>query len=92
MNGNCPQTAKKRMINRFSTGDKIPETGVYYVYHPTHRLVRSVRLLEGDFFPRCSQCVDRAEFELVMRVMDPDHYESLHIFELPLHDEEAEAV
>ena len=79
------------MTNRFSSGDKIPETGVYYVYHPIHRLVRSVRLLEGDLFPRCSQCVDRAEFELVMAVRDPDQYEPLHIFELPLHDEEAEA-
>ena len=77
------------MGNRFLTGQAIPTSGVYYVFHPAHRLIRSVRLLKGDTFPRCSQCVDQVSFELQSAFYDVDVNGEVHIYELPLlgHDD-----
>jgi hypothetical protein len=74
---------------RFHTNDEIPEDGIYYVFHPAHRLIRTVMLCQGDRFPRCSQCADTVIFELMVPVAAPQQYEPMHIFELPmLHEEE----
>jgi len=72
------------MQTKFHTGDKIPENGIYYVYHPEHRLVRSVTLLGGDQFPRCSQCADQVVFEMMVPLTHVYDYEPLHVFELPV--------
>lgn len=77
-------------VKRFSTHDEIPTDGVYYVYHVAHRLVRSVMLLQGDRFPRCSQCLDAVSFELMLSVSPAHQYEPLHVFELPLAEEAQE--
>jgi len=77
-------------VKRFFTNDEIPVDGVYYIYHPAHRLIRSVMLLEGDRFPRCSQCLDAVSFELMLSVSPANQYEPLHVFELPLANEEQE--
>ena len=75
---------------KFYTGDKIPENGIYYVYHPAHRLVRSVRLLAGDLFPRCSQCADQVAFEMMLPLASIYDHEPLHIFELSVFPEDEE--
>jgi len=77
-------------VKRFSTNDEIPTDGVYYVFHEAHRLIRSVMLLQGDQFPRCSQCLDAVSFELMLSVSPADQYEPLHVFELPLAEEAQE--
>lgn len=77
-------------VKRFLTNDEIPVDGVYYVFHAAHRLIRSVMLLEGDRFPRCSQCLDNVSFELMLSVSPAHQYEPLHVFELPLADEAQE--
>ena len=80
------------MGNRFLTGQVIPTNGVYYVFHPAHRLIRSVRLLKGDTFPRCSQCADQVSFELQAPFLTVDVNGEIHIYELPLRDQEEGAV
>lgn len=76
---------------RFLTNDEIPEDGIYHVFHPAHRLIRTVMLGRGDRFPRCSQCSDQVTFELLVAVDLLQQYEPLHIYELPLLHEEEEA-
>ncbi len=80
------------MGNRFLTGQAIPTNGIYYVFHPAHRLIRSVRLLKGDTFPRCSQCADQVSFELQAPFLTVDANGEIHIYELPLLDQEEGAV
>src|SRR5690349_19295000 len=77
---------ERAMTKRFSTGDTVPETGIYYVYHPAHRLIRTVRLHRGHSFPRCSQCSDQVEFDLMLPLR-AHQYKPVQIFELPLLDE-----
>jgi len=45
-------------------GDSIPESGVYRVFHDSHRLMHEATLLSESIFPRCRQCGDRVYFEL----------------------------
>lgn len=78
------------MQNKFYTGDNVPENGIYYVYHPAHRLIRSVRLLRDDQFPRCSQCADQVSFEMMVPLSNVHDYEPLHIFELPAFPDDEE--
>jgi hypothetical protein len=73
---------------RFSTNEEIPEDGIYYVFHPRHRLIRSVMLRQGDRFPRCSQCSDEVTFELITPGVPAEDYEPLHVYELPLRAED----
>jgi len=74
------------MTNRLLTGDTVPQTGIYYVYHPAHRLIRTVRLHRGNLFPRCSQCSDQVEFDLMLPLR-AHQYKPVQIFELPLLDD-----
>jgi len=76
------------MGKQFLTGQAIPTSGVYYVFHPAHRLIRLVRLLKGDTFPRCSQCADQVSFELQTPSFTADVNGEIHIYELPLLDQE----
>lgn len=50
---------------RLRTGDAIPASGIYRVYHSAHRLPHEVTLLKDEVFPRCQGCCDRVEFEPV---------------------------
>ena len=76
---------------RYSTGQEIPQSGIYCVFHPAHRLIRSVRLLQGDRFPRCSQCADEVSFQLVTSSFTGAADGEVHIYELPLQDQEERA-
>jgi DNA-binding NarL/FixJ family response regulator len=49
---------------RYGTGQAIPESGIYTVFHEQHRLPHAVTLLEGETFPRCAKCGDLVEFVL----------------------------
>jgi hypothetical protein len=79
------------MGHRYLTGQVIPTNGVYYVFHPAHRLIRSVRLLQGDTFPRCSQCADQVSFELQAPFFTAGVNGEIHIYELPVRDQEDSA-
>jgi hypothetical protein len=49
----------------FRVGEPIPFTGIYNVFHLSHRVSHEVTLLAGEFFPRCSVCANEVHFELV---------------------------
>lgn len=49
---------------RYGTGQAIPKSGIYTVFHAQHRLPHEVTLLEGETFPRCAKCGNLVEFVL----------------------------
>lgn len=75
------------MSRRYSTDEIIPQSGMYFVYHEPHRLIRTVRLFSGDRFPRCSQCSDEVKFELMLEMSDIGQ-QHIHLYELEMQREE----
>ena len=69
----------------FTTGQHIPESGIYRVKHDQHRVPNEVTLLKGQDFPRCGKCGDRVLFELLVAApdiyADPDF--KVVLYELP---------
>ncbi len=59
----------------FTTGEKIPATGIYLAKHRGHKLVEKFVFLIGGRFPRCPRC-ERVIFELLQAApyifSDPD--------------------
>lgn len=69
----------------FTTGQQIPQSGIYAVRHANHRLPHEVTLLKGEEFPRCGKCLDRVRFELLRVAADIySHSEfQIRLYELP---------
>jgi hypothetical protein len=55
----------KMAIGPFRPGDRIPTTGIYSATHYQHRLPHEVFAVEGDRFPICNRCAERAYFILI---------------------------
>jgi len=71
------------------TGEVVPTTGIYAVYHAEHRLPHEVILVGGDKFPRCSKCGSSVRFGLVRMARAEFEYYPVRVYELPdLDDEE----
>ena len=73
---------------KFETGSVIPQSGIYKVVHAGHRLPHEVTLLKGGVFPRCCKCADLVTFELVRAAPAMFQYEPLHLYELPVVEED----
>ena len=56
----------------FKPGESVHRSGVYRVYHDSHRLMHGVTLLNRELFPSCKQCDNNVRFELFRRVDDAD--------------------
>lgn len=54
----------------YKPGDRVPDTGVYWVYHYAHRISHTAQLQAGDSFPFCHQCGERVRFEPVSEGSD----------------------
>lgn len=48
----------------FRPGDKVPATGIYTASHYQHRMPHEVFAVEGEQFPACRRCGERASFSL----------------------------
>jgi hypothetical protein len=74
---------------RFRTGERIPSSGIYRVFHRSHRLPHEVTLLDGETFPRCLKCDTSVEFELVQQAPDLRNAGAFRVvlFGLPITDE-----
>src|SRR5579864_9427810 len=62
--------SKEKKLSRSairSTGDMVPRSGIYTVFHH-HRLSRQVPLLRSGIFPACHTCTTPLEFELLRAV------------------------
>ena len=67
------------------TGCNIPESGIYQVLHPQHRLPREVTFIKDQPFPRCSKCDEPVCFALVRSapaVASPNRFQ-VTLYELP---------
>jgi hypothetical protein len=74
----------KLEVLRYKTGHRIPQSGIYQVLHSEHRLPHDVTLLASEYFPRCAQCGNDVQFELVRAA--PEINESdfhVVVYELP---------
>jgi hypothetical protein len=64
---------------------------MYWVIHSTHRLSDQVILIQGNSFPRCSKCSDAVEFVFIRAVQPEFRDESVHLYELPVIEEDDSA-
>jgi hypothetical protein len=68
----------------FRVGEEIPESGVYRVFHNSHRVSHEVVLLAGEKFPRCSKCDADVHFELLQSVPEIEQdSDFIRIYEIP---------
>lgn len=83
-----PEKAPRQPI--FSTGQTVPETGIYRVMHAGHRLPHEVTLLAGQAFPRCAKCKDAVAFTPVRHAtpIDADRGFKVIVYELPVLEED----
>jgi hypothetical protein len=73
----------------YKTGDVVPSTGIYSVFHSEHRLPHEVILIGGDVFPRCSKCPVGVTFALVREARAGFEHHPVRVYELPdMEDEE----
>lgn len=81
------------MVERFSTGDTVPVTGLYLVHHAAHRLPHEALLLQGEKFPRCARCADQVGFELLKAVPGFEQHRDriIRLYELPALEEDEPA-
>ena len=54
----------------YSSGQRIPVSGIYTVTHAEHRLASEVTLLKGGKFPRCLECDKLVCFSLLREVAE----------------------
>jgi hypothetical protein len=59
-------------VGDFQPGERVPRSGLYRVYHHTHRLMHEAALLTGDPFPFCKQCGTAVRFEFIRLLRDSD--------------------
>ncbi len=52
-------------VGSYTTGQKVPASGIYEVRHREHRLPHEVTLLKGEAFPPCARCSTAVLFKLV---------------------------
>jgi hypothetical protein len=48
----------------FHARQRVPETGLYRVFHYQHRMPHDVMMKQGELFPACNRCGDRVLFRL----------------------------
>jgi hypothetical protein len=77
------------MDSEFETGSFIPTSGIYSVSHSAHKLPSEVALVKSQQFPRCAKCDVPVTFMLIRAVHSSFH--PMHIYELPVLDDEAAA-
>jgi len=82
---------------RFRTGESIPRSGVYRVFHRKHRLPHEVTLLREEEFPRCAKCQDAVTFQLLKAAQEPMEAARarsfrVRLYELPVEEAEENAM
>jgi CheY-like chemotaxis protein len=80
--------ATRLLQDRFKPGERVPDTGVYHVFHRRHRAAHESSLLQGEVFPNCNKCGDHVRFQLVLASGQPQEQPSSGAPALLLVDEE----
>lgn len=74
----------------FRAGEKVPESGVFRVFHSGHRLSHEVTLIAAQDFPPCSHCGEDVHFELLQSAPEIEkdaNFRSRRLYEIPHPDE-----
>ncbi len=66
---------------RYEPFETVPASGVYEVFHASHRVTHAVTLLQGQRFPQCARCKDKVRFELkrAVRKLNEQNAPVVHI-------------
>lgn len=70
----------------FRVYEDVPFTGVYRVFHSTHRVSHEVVLRAGEVFPRCNKCDEDVHFELLQPVSalrTGSDFDNIRVYEIP---------
>ncbi len=70
----------------FRVGERVPESGIYRVFHAEHRVSHEVTLVAGHDFPRCSACGADVHFELrqaAPEIAQDANFRGRRLFEIP---------
>ena len=68
------------------SGESIPETGLYDVFHAKDLVMGQIVLRGGEEFPRCVECGNDMYFSLAYstpEVMNDPSFQSLQVYEIP---------
>ena len=60
----------ERRMQVFRPGQRVSRSGIYRIYHASHRLMHEATLRANDIFPCCRQCGARVTFELLRPMKD----------------------
>lgn len=60
----------EQQLAGFKPGQEVPRSGIYRIYHDSHRLMHEATLLAGELFPCCRQCGEQVSFELLRSLAD----------------------
>ncbi len=76
-------------VGAYISGQRVPASGVYNVFHPKHRIPQEVTLLKDEFFPPCARCSAAVQFTLlrVVTALDKSGWKII-MHALPVTDDE----
>jgi hypothetical protein len=76
----------------YTTGQRVPASGIYEVRHREHRVPHEVTLLKDQLFPPCARCGTAVQFKIV-RVVEAlnDRREKIVLNVLPVIEDDREA-
>jgi len=65
--------------------EQIPESGIYRVFHGSHRVAHDVTLIRGEQFPECEHCGTIVHFELLRMIpsLDQDSDFKVRLYKVP---------
>ncbi len=52
-------------VGSYTSGQRVPASGIYEVRHREHRLPHEVTLLKDQLFPPCAKCGTAVQFKVV---------------------------
>ena len=70
-------------VQKYRTGERVPQTGIYKVTHDHHRLPHQVIIIKNEVFPRCAKCEDTVFFEMAYPAPAVSESSFVRIYELP---------
>ncbi len=79
-------------VGSYTSGQRVPASGIYEVRHREHRVPHEVTLLKDQFFPPCAKCGTAVQFKIIRVVAEIDKMrEKIVLNVLPVIDEEQES-
>ena len=88
-----PQSEPSRPRHLYTSGDTIPEAGIYRVFHAEHRVSHEVTLNRGHKFPVCAKCANAVVFELLRGAPESAIGRNFNVtlYQLPVFEDEEQA-